>query len=152
MITETGQIVAVESDGLWVETIQQSTCDSCAAQKGCGQGVLAKWSGRTARLRILLEGRCADAYQVGEQVSFAVPEELIAKGSLFVYLLPLFSLITGACLGQMWLATDLGAMAGSVVGLLIGGVVVRLRAYQLRHDSRVQPILLDDESRVVLPG
>ena len=42
MLIETGRVVAVEAneEALWVETIRQSTCGSCAANKGCGHGLL----------------------------------------------------------------------------------------------------------------
>ena len=44
MLVETGRVVAVEEDSLWVETIRQSTCGSCAAQKGCGHGLLNRYA------------------------------------------------------------------------------------------------------------
>ena len=42
MLTETGKVIAIEDDGLWVETLQLSACAQCAARQGCGQRVLAK--------------------------------------------------------------------------------------------------------------
>ena len=29
MLTETGRVVAVDDDGLWVETVRRSTCNAC---------------------------------------------------------------------------------------------------------------------------
>ena len=39
MLTEVGRVIAVERDGLWVETIRSSTCGSCGARKACGHGL-----------------------------------------------------------------------------------------------------------------
>ena len=40
MLLETGRVVAVDADSVWVETIRRTTCGSCAVQKGCGHGLL----------------------------------------------------------------------------------------------------------------
>ncbi len=55
MIVETGTVVAIESDSLWVETIQKTACEACVAQKGCGTRVLSKLTGKTNRIRVLLD-------------------------------------------------------------------------------------------------
>ena len=54
MLTETGRVVALEQDSLWVETIRQSTCGSCAVQKGCGHGLINQISdGSRSFIRVL---------------------------------------------------------------------------------------------------
>ena len=40
MLTETGRVVAVDDDGLWVETVRRSTCNACGVRQGCGHGLL----------------------------------------------------------------------------------------------------------------
>ncbi len=142
MIIESGRVVAVNSDSLWVETIQQSTCGSCAAEKGCGQGLIAKWGGHTSYLRVLLEGRNPEDFQIDQTVKIGVPEEVVVKGSLFVYLIPLLGLMLGAWLGQSLVASDVAAILGALGGLLLGGGVVRWRAYQTRNNPDLQPVLM----------
>lgn len=143
MITETGRVVAIEPDSLWVETIQRSTCSSCAAEKGCGQSLVAKWGGHTSYLRVLLEGRDPDTFHIDDQVTVGVPEDVVARGSLFVYLLPLLALVFGSWCGQSLFGTDAAAVLGAVLGLAMGGGLVRWRAYHTRNDRRLQPVLLD---------
>lgn len=153
MITETGRIVAVEQDGLWVETIQRSTCGSCAAQKGCGQSLMSRLMGHTSYLWVLLDGRNSADYHLGEEIQIGVPETVVVRGSLFVYLVPLFAMILGAGLAEQWWASDGLSALGALVGLLAGGTLVRWRAHQTRHDPRLQPVLLDDRQPVtVLPS
>ena len=40
MLIETGRVVALEGNTVWVETLRQSACGSCSARAGCGHGVL----------------------------------------------------------------------------------------------------------------
>ena len=37
MVKEQGRVVAVEPDGVWIETLRRSACSSCAGKSGCGQ-------------------------------------------------------------------------------------------------------------------
>lgn len=150
MITETGRIVAIEPEGLWVETIQRSTCGSCAAEKGCGQSLMSRLLGHTSYLWVLLEGRDAGRYQLGDEIQIGVPETVVVKGSLFVYLVPLIGMLAGAGGAQSIFQSDAWSALGAVVGLVVGGLVVRWRAHQTRYDRRLQPVLLDDTEAVTL--
>lgn len=150
MISETGRIVAIEPEGLWVETIQRSTCGSCAAEKGCGQSLMARLMGHTSYLWVLLEGRDSADYRLDQEIQIGVPETVVVKGSLFVYLTPLIGMIAGAGVAQqLWGSDGLSAL-GALVGLLAGGALVRWRAHQTRFDRRLQPVLLDERQPVTL--
>lgn len=150
MITETGRIVAIEPEGLWVETIQRSTCGSCAAQKGCGQSLMSRLLGHTSYLWVLLEGRDAAQYQLGEEIRIGVPETVVVKGSLFVYLVPLLFMLVGAGLADTLTQSDGWSAIGAMLGLLAGGLLVRWRAHHTRYDRRLQPVLLDEREPVHL--
>ncbi len=149
MIIETGKVVSVEADGIWVETIQRSTCGSCAAEKGCGQSLMARLLGRTSYLRVLLEGRDPALFQPGDQVRIGIPEDVVVKGSLFVYFLPLLAMIAGAALAHREFGSEGLAILGAVVGLLLGAAYVRWRAWLTRNDNRLQPVLMDDAAEPV---
>ena len=97
--------MAVEPDSLWVETIRQSTCGSCAAQKGCGHGLLNRYSdGKRGYVRVLGSDQLAAAdCRVDDQVLIAIPEEVILRGSLILYMLPLVSMLSGAALAMFLL-------------------------------------------------
>ncbi|RYY04427.1 MAG: transcriptional regulator [Gammaproteobacteria bacterium] len=148
MILETGRVVAVEPKGLWVETIQRSACGSCQAQKGCGHSALAKFGASASYLWVLLEGRDSGAYQIGNEVQIGVPEDIIVKGSMFVYMLPLFSMIAATLISHHYLLND-GLMAVSaLLGLLLGAIIVRGCSHLIRFDKRLQPVLVDEHSAV----
>jgi len=93
MLTETGQVFSIEPDSLVVQVIQQSTCGSCSAQKGCGQGVLTKYLSSSHFVRIRLTDRPSEDFSVGDQVELGIDELAIIRAASLVYLLPLVSMI-----------------------------------------------------------
>ncbi len=147
MLLETGRIVSIESQGLWVETIQRSACGSCQAQKGCGHSLLAKVGASASQLWVLLEGRDASHYQVGHEVQIGVPEEVIARGSLFVYMVPLLSMIAATVLAHHSLLSDGVTAICALIGLLVGAAIVRWCSHLIRFDSRLQPVLIDAQPK-----
>lgn len=148
MLIETGRIVAIESENLWVETIQRSACGSCQAQKGCGHSMLAKWGVTASRLRVSLDGRNPAIFKLGEQIKIGVPESVIANGSLFVYLVPLLMMLAITFIAhQQSLGDGLSALS-ALGGLILGAFIVRWRSRHLRFDGRLQPILIDEQTNL----
>lgn len=144
MILETGTVVAVEADSLWVETIQRSTCEACAAEKGCGQRVLSKLTGKTNRIRVLFDSQSSKKASPGQSVTIGIPEDVIVSGSILVYLLPVVAAVIGA-----WLVgsqNDALGILGAACGLSLGGLIVNLRSKKARNDLRLNPVLLTDPS------
>lgn len=148
MILETGRIVAIEPRGLWVETIQRSACGSCQAQKGCGHSALAKFGASASRLWVLLEGRDVNCFSLGDEVQIGVPEEVIAGGSLFVYILPLLTMIAAMLVAHSSQLSDGLTAICALLGLLVGAAIVRWCSHLIRFDSRLQPVLVDAQTSV----
>ncbi len=150
MLIEPGRVVAVEEDCLWVETIQRSTCGSCAAEKGCGQSLIARWGGQTSYLRVLLDGRDPNHYSAGDDIEIGVPEEIVARGSLFVYLLPLVLLVAVSGLGHQMIGSEMAAALGALIGFVLGAAIVRWHAWLTRFDGRLQPVIQGGPKRDAL--
>lgn len=144
MITESGRVMAVEQDCLWVETIQRSTCQSCSAEKGCGQGLVSRWGNSSSFLRVLLEGRDPQDYQLHQSVTIGIPEDVVATGSMLVYLTPLLGLLAGLFLANRFLLSEWAIIAAAFMGFVLGALVIRWHSYHNRNDRRVQPTLMDD--------
>ena len=144
MILETGTVVAVEPDGLWVETIQKSACEVCVAEKGCGQKFLSKLAGKTTSIRVLLDQQPRQKFTIGQSVTIGIPEDVIVLASLLVYLLPIFGAVAGAAIvGIYGGGGDLQSIAGALTGLLMGGWLVRIHSQKSRNDLRYNPVLVD---------
>jgi sigma-E factor negative regulatory protein RseC len=146
MLTETGRVVAVETSGLWVETIRQSTCGSCAVSKGCGHGLINQISdGSRSYIRVLSGELPVAACTVNDQVRISIPEEVILRGSFIVYLLPLGAMLGGAAMAAGMLSgnQDLLAILGAAGGFVAGVCAVRWHAWHHRNDASLQPTLLE---------
>lgn len=152
MIEEHAQVVAVNADGIWVETQRRSACGQCAVNKGCGTATLAKVLGnKRSRVRALNPHDTPVA--VGNEVIIGIDEQALIKGSLAVYTLPLLTMFLFALLGDV-LGTQLllessepMAIGFGIFGLLLGYAWVRRFTDRIASDERYQPILL----RQVLP-
>lgn len=148
MLLETGRILAIESQGLWVETIQRSACGSCQAQKGCGHSMLAKFGASASSLWVLLDDRDASQYKVGDEVQVGVPEDVIANSSLFVYLVPLMIMLVATFIAHQQALSDGLTAICAFAGLLLGGAIVRWCSHLIRFDNRLQPVLVDEKTKV----
>lgn len=145
MLLESGRIVAVEADVVWVETLRRSTCGSCAARAGCGQRLLNRQQGGGRGLVRALSGdtlKAADC-RVHDRVEIALPEEVILRGSTIVYAVPIISMILAVALFSALSpgAGDAASVAVAVAGLAAGLGLVRWHAVSNRDDPRIQPVL-----------
>tara|TARA_R110002110_G_scaffold406421_1_gene626345 strand:- start:157754 stop:158230 length:477 start_codon:yes stop_codon:yes gene_type:complete len=146
MLTETARVVAVETDGVWVETIRRSTCGACAVQKGCGHGLMNRiGDGRRSYIRVLRNENSPVSCAVDDQVRISIPEDVILRGSVVVYMLPLACMLGGASAAANLVtgSADAAAAAGAVVGFAAGVLLVRWHAWRHRNDRSLQPTLVD---------
>jgi len=139
MIEEHALVVAVENDAVWVETSPQSACGSCAVEKGCGQGVVAKFfQGRIGSIRAVAEQN----YKIGEHVVIGVPEDVVLKGALLVYLFPLLGMLIVAGVFQYFESSEPLTILSGFVGFGLGLAVVFWHGRAIKNDSRYQPVVL----------
>ncbi|HHQ4678553.1 SoxR reducing system RseC family protein [Aeromonas veronii] len=121
MSEELATVVAIEGDHAWVECERRSACSGCQQQSGCGTGTVAKaFPLKAPRLRVRLTAEVS----VGQQIRLGIPQESLLRGAALVYVLPLFCLLAGALLGQLWLAPLLSGGEGiTILYCLLGGVL-----------------------------
>ncbi|UTA46288.1 SoxR reducing system RseC family protein [Simiduia sp. 21SJ11W-1] len=121
-IQEQGRIVRIEAGKTWVESINRSACAQCSAKAVCGQSAMAKWA-ETANLLAIDE--TDPIFKVGDQITFTVQADALARAALLVYLLPLVTMIAMAAGFYRFLSHDLVALAGAALGLWLGMKLVR---------------------------
>ncbi|WP_273428231.1 SoxR reducing system RseC family protein [Marinobacter sp.] len=138
MITETGTVIALKGEQVWVQTISQSACENCSARSGCGQRVLASASGGRAN-QVLVHNTVSA--QVGDEVTLGIDEQALLSASLMVYALPLLLMVLASIAGhRLSGGMDAGAIAGAVTGLAAGFWIGR--RLQTGRGDRYQPHLL----------
>jgi sigma-E factor negative regulatory protein RseC len=130
---------------LWVETIQQSTCGSCAAKKGCGQSLLAKIGAKSSQLRVLIDKRDETLYQLEDSVTIGIPENVVVNGSLFVYLLPLVLMIFFSGMAHTFLQSEIASLLLGLMGFVLGGLLIHWQFQHSKYDPHLQPILVYDQ-------
>lgn len=138
MIEESGRVVAVEPGAVWVETVKQTACASCSARSGCGHKVLdSARAGARARVRALTDG---ETYRVDDQVVVGIPEGMLMRGAIMVYLVPLLLLFAGALIGSrlQYGGQDLSAFLG-LAGLAAGFLINRRHSRRHRDDENHHP-------------
>jgi sigma-E factor negative regulatory protein RseC len=146
MLIETGRVVALESDSVWVETIRQSTCGTCAAQKGCGHGLINQVTdGSRSYVRVLPGKLTPSDCTINDQVRISIPEEVLLRGSAVVYLIPLAAMLAGAASAVAFVNgnEDVLAAVGAVAGFALGAAFVRWHAWRHKDDSSMQPTLVE---------
>lgn len=128
MLTETGKVVAIEGDGLWVETLKQSACAKCQAQKGCGQKLLAATSDNMSYVKAVFSKEFSQSagklWVVGDHVTIGIEERALVVGTFLTYLVPLLFLIIGATLASHFNFPDQMVAFFSFLSLIFGGFLV----------------------------
>lgn len=115
MNREIVHVIERQQDGVWVEAVQRSACQSCSVRSGCGQSALQQL-GRPMRLWVAAPNH---RLSVGDEAVLVMPEGGVALSALTLYGLPLLAMIAGSVLGQAWLG-ELTALLGAGLGLLLG--------------------------------
>ena len=140
MIEEQGRVIALEKGAVWVETLRKSTCSSCSANAGCGQGLLDKLGteGRRGHVRAL----CDLHLEVGDAVVIGVREDLLVRGSLLVYLVPLVGLFAAAFLAQWLTLSEPLVIVCAFLGFLAAWFGVRWHSVRVADDPDLQPVVL----------
>ena len=144
MMTEEGRVLAIEEDGLWVETQKQSVCNQCSAQKGCGQALLAK--------SVMTNMSCVKArfsspskriWQVGDAVQIGIEESALMKAAFVSYVLPLITMLLGVLLASLVSDGDVLAAIGATFGLCVGFGFSKFHASRLKNAQTYHALVME---------
>ncbi|MBP8184328.1 MAG: SoxR reducing system RseC family protein [Pseudomonas sp.] len=140
MIEEPGQVVSLDEGAVWVATSRKSTCSSCAANAGCGQGLLDKLaiSSQRGTVRALTDLNLA----VGDKVVIGLREDALVRASLLVYLLPLLGLFIGALTAEHFALGEPLSIAAGLLGFTAAGFWLHRYSQQRLADPALQPVVL----------
>lgn len=135
MIEEDAYVSEVAPGQVWVEKSRQSTCSGC--QEACPSSLAGRAiSEKSVRLAIQTDLPLSP----GDKVVIGVSENALAKGSLFIYLLPLLVFFAGASLGKYLVGSDLAAVFAGVCGLAL--CYTGFKALRLFDRKGYQPVIL----------
>ncbi len=140
MSNQTAEVVAVETDAVWVTVADtHHACHQCSAKKGCGLGLLNRMGRQQGHtLRIPLHSQSYNV-SLGDNVTISIPPKTLIYSAFIVYLLPLLTLLSGAVLGSPW--GNITSFIGATCGFVMGFGLVRVHAYCTRQRPDLQPFL-----------
>lgn len=113
-----------------VVRVVSSGCGHCSSEGGCGSGALSRMFCSTKPRQFTVLNKASA--KAGDEVQVSLPDGVLLRGALKMYVLPLALLlaggITGAGMADKGANGDLYAAAGALAGLVLGFVIARLSA------------------------
>lgn len=135
MLEQAAEVLVADAGSTWVRAVESSGCGTCGGQ-GCSTRRIAELFRRDTRgFRV----DSALPLVPGDRVVIGIPPGSVLSGALRVYGLPLAAMLLGALAAQYWFSGDGPALAG----LLVGGILGTLWA---RGGRAVRPVVLRRES------
>lgn len=140
MIEETGRVIAVKGNDVWVETIRASSCSGCSVRSGCGQGLLARVKdGSRSHIQLHTELKLA----VDDEIILGLPEQAFIKSSFLAYGLPMLTLIATVLLAdKVFFLSEPWIILSAVLGLAAGFSVVRLVSQMGATQDDFKPVII----------
>jgi sigma-E factor negative regulatory protein RseC len=121
-------VIQVEGDEASVQPLGTSGCGHCNSEGGCGSGALTKLfcSNKPRNFKVNNEVQA----KVGDEVQVTIPDGALLRGAMKMYVVPLILLLAGGIAGVglagETAARDTYAVAGAVIGLLLGFILARV--------------------------
>jgi sigma-E factor negative regulatory protein RseC len=121
-------VIQVQGEEASVQPLGTGGCGHCDSAGGCGSGTLTKvfCSSKPRHFTVRNQARA----RVGDEVRVSLPDGVLLRGAVKMYLLPLALLfvggISGVSLASDAVSRDVYAVAGAVIGLLLGFIMARL--------------------------
>ena len=135
MLEQTAEVVKAAADGIWVKAVEPAGCGTCGGQ-GCSSRRIAELFQRTPR-HFLVD--CDLSLSPGDRVVVGIVRGSVLRSAWRAYGLPLALMLAGALLAQAVWPGDGPALAG----MLLGGVIGWLAA---RGGRTARPVVLRRES------
>lgn len=139
MIETRAIVIRLEGNEAVVESTQGGGCGHCDSENGCGSGKMSKlFCSEPRRFRVRNDANA----QVGTLVQVTLPEGVLIRSALLMYMLPLVLMLCGAMIGARWDAGgDAYAAVGGIVGLISGFVAVKGWSLLRPLTSIAQPLI-----------
>jgi len=121
-------VIQVMGEEASVQPLSTGGCGHCDSEGGCGSGTLTKLF-CSSKPRSFIVRNEAGA-KVGDEVQVSIPDGVLLRGAVKMYVLPLILLLVGGISGVGLAGTavlrDAYAAAGASIGLLLGFFLARL--------------------------
>ncbi len=139
MMREWATVVTWQNGVAILNSEAKTSCNRCAARKGCGSQLLNKLGPKDAyQLQIPVEQTLVS----GQRIELGIKESSLLGSAALVYMTPLIFLFVCSALTQWWFATDAAAALGALFGGVLGFVLAHFVAKRQAVRAAMQPIIL----------
>ena len=121
-------VVQLQGEDASVQPIGTGGCGHCDSEGGCGSSTLTKvfCSNKPRHFSVRNEAHA----KVGDEVQVSIPDGVLLRGAMKMYVLPLILLLIGGIAGVGLAADTAGrdvyAVSGASAGLVLGFILARL--------------------------
>jgi sigma-E factor negative regulatory protein RseC len=143
MIEEHAIILNIEDLGndqsvATIEVVRKTACGLCGKTQGCGNAI---WGKLFAHKTTSFKAQNNINAKTGQHVIVGIDEKALMKSALLLYIVPLVTMFVGAILASQISNSDLTAMIGAVIGVLLGYFWVKAhttgRSYYQSHQPKI---------------
>ena len=128
MIEMRAIVIQLDGRDASVQPVGTGGCGHCDSEGGCGSGTLTKvFCGdkpRQFKVRNEVNAR------IGDEIQVSIPDGVLLRGAIKMYVLPLLLLLAGGIAGVGMAGDGAGrdayAVVGAVLGLLLGFVLAKM--------------------------
>lgn len=123
MMIETATVIAYQNGVATVQCSAKQGCGGCAVQASCGTKALSALAGEKNAPRFEL--MVTEPLLVGELVQIGLAEQTLLQGVLFLYGLPLLSLLISILLLSQCLENEIYVVMGTIISVILTFAFVR---------------------------
>ena len=122
-----------------LEIERKTACGICGQTRGCGNSI---WGKLFAHQSTAFKAQNRINAKVGDSVIVGINEKALLKSAMLLYIVPLVTMLIGAILAKQLNTSELSAMLGAVVGLVLGLFWVKGHTMSSSYFKLQQPVIL----------
>ncbi len=122
-----------------LEIERKTACGLCGQTRGCGNSI---WGKLFAHQSTAFKAQNRINAKVGDSVIVGINEKALLKSAMLLYILPLATMLIGAILAKHFFATELSAVLGAAIGLILGLLWVKGHTMSNSYFKLQQPVIL----------
>ena len=122
-----------------LEIERKTACSICGQTRGCGNSI---WGKLFAHQSTAFKAQNCINAKVGDSVIVGINEKALLKSAMLLYIVPLVTMLIGAILAKQLNTSEVSAMLGAVVGLVLGLLWVKGHTMSSSYFKLQQPVIL----------
>lgn len=117
MIEEFAVVTKRLDDHVMLEIERRTACGFCGQKRGCGNATWGKLLGHASQE---FPAQTTIDVNVGDSVVVGIDEQVILTSVVYLYVIPLVTMLIGAVLADILLNGEIYVLLASVAGLILG--------------------------------